>query len=81
MANWLEWFRASNRWKLLAGGALIGLLCLDWWGALVAVGSAASCLELKDRLWGGKWDWVDWCLTVAGGAIGFGFNAAVRGMV
>lgn len=38
--------------------------------ALCGVG-VASALELKDRLWGGKWDWIDWSLTVAGVAIGY----------
>ena len=27
---------------------------------------AACCLELKDRMWGGLWDWSDWWCTVAG---------------
>ena len=78
MANWLL---NSNRWKHLAGGALIGLLCFDWWSALVAVGSSASCLELKDKLWGGRWDWVDWCLTLAGGALGYGVNLLIRMLI
>jgi hypothetical protein len=31
----------------------------------------ASALELKDKLWGGKWDWIDWALTVGGVTIGY----------
>ena len=30
---------------------------------------AASCLELKDKLKGGLWDWIDWSLTVIGGIL------------
>ena len=31
-------------------------------------------LELKDKLWGGKPDIVNWCLTIAGVAIGYGLH-------
>ena len=30
---------------------------------------AASCLELKDKLHGCQWDWIDWACTVLGGII------------
>ena len=39
------------------------------YAALYAAAIAASSLELKDKLRGGRWDWTDWTLTVTGGAI------------
>lgn len=37
--------------------------------AYAGVGVAAA-LELKDELWGGKWDWIDFGCTVAGVVVG-----------
>lgn len=64
------WLMASNRWKHLAGGAAIGFAADSAFCAAYAVTGVAAALELKDRQWGGSWDWVDFSLTVAGGAIG-----------
>lgn len=64
-----EFLKESNRWKHLAGGFAVGLLALHPLGALYGAAVAASCLELKDMLWGGRWDWLDWVFTVAGGAV------------
>ena len=36
----------------------------------MAIG-AASGMEFKDKLYGNKWDWIDWSMTVLGGSIGF----------
>ena len=41
----------------------------DYCAAYAGLGVAAS-LELKDKLWGGEWDWIDFGLTVAGVGIG-----------
>ena len=47
---------------VLTGSALaVGLL----YSSVVA----ASCLELKDKLKGGYWDWIDWIMTAVGGGI------------
>ena len=59
----------SNRYKHLIGGLLVGLCALSPWAAIYSAIIAASCLELKDRLYGNKFDLTDWLLTVAGGAI------------
>ncbi len=63
----------SNRYKHLIGGLLVGLCALSPWTAAYAAVIAASCLELKDRLYGNKWDWVDWACTVVGGAVATAF--------
>ena len=36
----------------------------------------ASALELKDKLWGGKPDVVDWAMTIVGVALGYGLRMA-----
>lgn len=66
----LRWLQASNRYKHLAGGVLIGLGADDWYCALYTGLGVAAALELKDKLWGGKWDWYDLLLTAAGAVAG-----------
>lgn len=67
----LNWFKESNRWKHLLGGTIIGLGSNSIYCAAYAGLGISSALELKDKLWGGKWDWIDWTLTVVGVAIGY----------
>lgn len=74
----MNWFIESNRWKHLIGGIGIGLLSDGWWCAALAGLGVSSALELKDKLWGGKWDWTDWSLTVAGVAMGFGLHCLIK---
>lgn len=70
MKKILKWLRLSNRWKHIIGGAIIGLGADDdYCAAYAGVGIAAS-LELKDKLWGGEWDWIDFLLTLAGVSVG-----------
>ena len=64
-----SFLKKSNRNKHLIGGLLVGLCALSPWAAIYSAIIAASCLELKDRLYGNKFDLTDWLLTVAGGAI------------
>lgn len=75
------WLAASNRYKHLAGGFVLGLLSPGAYAAALTVGAVASALEFKDRSWGGKWDWTDWAVTVAGGAVGYGLRALAGLMV
>ena len=63
MKKVIKWLKESNRYKHLIGGVLIG---------------SATALELKDKMWGGKADIVDWGLTVGGVAIGFGVRTLVK---
>jgi uncharacterized protein YfiM (DUF2279 family) len=65
------WLSESNRWKHLMGGILIGAGADDWYCAAYAGVGVAAALELKDKLWGGEPDWIDFALTVAGVAIGY----------
>lgn len=81
MKNIFGWMTESNRWKHLVGGILIGIGANDVYCAVYAGLGIASALELKDKLWGGKLDIIDWSLTVGGVAIGyairFGFLALI----
>ena len=70
MKKILKWLRLSNRWKHIIGGAIIGLGADDdYCAAYAGVGIAAS-LELKDKLYGGSWDWIDFALTAGGAVVG-----------
>ena len=70
MKKVIEWLSAGNRWKHLVGGFLIGLGADGWFCALYAGVGVAAALELKDKMWGGKWDWIDLALTVVGAVVG-----------
>lgn len=75
----MSFLTESHRWQHLIGGILIGLLSLGcWYAAALAGGGIASALEFKDRSWGGKWDWTDWIVTIAGVVIGFGICFTIK---
>lgn len=63
----LQWWKASNRWKHFLFAIPLGAVC----GAHFTTGVGLG-MEIKDRLYGGKADFVDFALTAAGGAIGHG---------
>ena len=64
-----SFLKKSNRYKHLVGGFIVGLCALSPWSAIYSAIIAASCLELKDKLHGCPWDWIDWACTVFGGFI------------
>lgn len=66
----ITWLKTSNRWKHLVGSILIGLGADSNYCAAYAGIGVAAALELKDKLWGGKWDWIDFGLTVGGVVVG-----------
>lgn len=37
---------------------------------ILFVAGLASGMEFKDKMYGGKWDWLDWIATIIGGTIG-----------
>lgn len=71
MRKIINWFKQSNRGKHFIGGCGIGLLSNGLYCAALCGLGVASALEFKDTQWGGKWDWIDWGLTVGGVALGF----------
>lgn len=71
MKKLIEWLAASNRFKHLLGGVLIGAGANSWYCAIYAGTGVAAALELKDKLWGGKPDWIDFILTLVGVGAGY----------
>lgn len=63
----LQWWRASNRWKHFLFAIPLGAVC----GAPFTTGVGLG-MEIKDHLYGGKDDFVDFALTAVGGLIGHG---------
>lgn len=56
MKKIITWLKSSNRGRHIVGGVLIGLGADDTYCALYAGAGVAGALELKDKLYGGKWD-------------------------
>lgn len=63
----LQWWKASNRWKHFLFAIPLGAVC----GAPFTTGVGLG-MEIKDHLYGGKADFVDFALTAVGGFIGHG---------
>ena len=63
----LQWWKSSNRWKHFLFAIPLGAVC----GAPFTTGVGLG-MEVKDHLYGGKADFVDFALTAVGGAIGHG---------
>ena len=59
------WFKESNRDKHFLYAIPCGLI-----GTELFVAGLATGMEFKDKLYGNKWDWIDWLMTMAGGLIG-----------
>lgn len=54
MNKFFSFFAASNRYKHLIGGFIVATLAGSFYAAIYAAAVAASCLELKDRLYGNQ---------------------------
>lgn len=68
----LQWWKASNRWKHFLFAIPLGAVC----GAPFTTGVGLG-MEVKDHLYGGKADFVDFLLTAVGGVIGHGVMLVV----
>ena len=77
MKKLFTWLKESNRYKHLLGGIAIGAFANSLYCAAYAGIGVATALELKDKLWGGKFDLVDLLLTLAGVAIGYGVRIMI----
>lgn len=67
-----DWWKASNRWKHFLFAIPLGAVC----GAPFTTGVGLG-MEVKDHLYGGRADFVDFLLTAFGGVIGHGVMLAV----
>lgn len=75
----MSWFTESNRWKHFLGGFILGLLSLgDWYTALLVGLTVSAALELKDKLWGGRWDSIDFAITVFGCCLGYSVSLIIK---
>lgn len=61
----MKWLQESNRMKHFLYAIPAGLI-----GTILFVLGLASGMELKDKLYGNQWDWLDFAATILGGAIG-----------
>lgn len=77
----ISWLKASNRWKHLAGAYAIGVGSDDAYCAAYCGFLVTSAMEYKDYAWGGRWDWIDWSLTIAGVALGFATRKAIEAVL
>lgn len=77
MKKLFKWLKESNRYKHLLGGIAIGAFANSLYCAAYTGIGVATALELKDKLWGGKFDLVDLSLTLAGVAIGYGVRIMI----
>ena len=77
MKKLFTWLKESNRCKHLIGGIAIGAFANSLYCAAYAGIGVATALELKDKMWGGKFDLVDLSLTLAGVAIGYGVRIMI----
>ena len=60
-----NWLKESNRWQHIAISVMIGLLFDNLIGTAICAIMVGIALEYKDKAYGGKWDWVDFSLTIA----------------
>lgn len=81
MKKIIDWLKDSHRWLHLLLGLLIGFGAMSVYCAAYAGIGVAVTSELKDKLWGGLWDWVDFILTVVGVAIGYVIHGLILGFV
>lgn len=77
MKNIISWLKESNRWKHLLGGFFVSLITniifAKTMSIIIGIYCSVCCagsLELKDKQYGNKWDWIDFVLTIVGGVIG-----------
>ena len=61
----MKWLNESNRMQHLKYAIPVALVF-----TILCVLGLATGLEYKDRLYGNKFDWLDWTATIIGGIIG-----------
>ena len=60
----ITWLGLSNRWKHLLGGFIIGIGADNLYCAAYAGIGVEATFELKNHLWGGKADILDFIITI-----------------
>lgn len=67
MKKIIQFLKKSKHYKHLIGGFMVGLLAWSPWAALYSAVVAATCLEIKDKMYSNFYDWTGWALSVGGG--------------
>ena len=67
----IEWLSKSHRWQHIVFAIIAGALANGWYCCEYGAVGVASALELKDKLYQNKWDWIDWVLTIVGFNLGY----------
>lgn len=62
--------KESGHYKHFLGGLAIGLFANSTYCAFYTGIGVALAIELKDKSWGGDWDWYDIICTIVGTVIG-----------
>ena len=81
MKKIIEWLLDSHHWLHIVIGLLVGFGSMGWYCAAYAGIGIAITSEVKDKLWGGLFDWWDFILTVVGVAIGYVIHGLIFGFV
>lgn len=81
MKKIIDWLKDSHRWLHLLIGLIIGFGASSIYCAAYAGIGVSITSELKDKLWGGLWDWIDFGLTITGVAIGYVIHGIVFGFI
>lgn len=66
------WFKESNRSKHFFCAIPCGLI-----GTILFAAGIATGMEFKDKLYGNKFDWTDWSMTMLGGLVGQAIQAGI----
>ena len=69
MKKIIAFLKNSNHYKHLISGFIVAILAASPYAAIYSAVVAATCLELKGRLYGNKFDSISWLLNVGGGAL------------
>ena len=72
----MSWFTESNRWKHFVYAIPVGYVF-----TILCVLGLATGMEFKDKLWGGKYDWIDWIATMLGGIIGQALQILTKNLI
>ena len=65
MKKLLNWLKQSHRLEHIILSVVIGLLFNNLIYTAICATMVAVALEYKDKAYGGKWDWIDFSLTIA----------------
>ena len=65
MNRFFSFLKTNKRYNRIIAGFVFGIFSFHAPTAAVA----ATCIQAKDYLRGCPWNWLDWALTIAGGAV------------